>query len=149
MINSQRLKIRYYEYTDIDDIYEILSNEEALKFEPYEPLSYEEVKSEMFWRVFFKEYYAILLGEKVIGSIYYGHNDFSDIELGFIINPKYWRMGYAYEAVSAFLENHQDTVINARVFKENIASINLLYKLGFKMIEEGDILTFQLNRGVL
>lgn len=85
--------------------------------------------------------YVIILQStnEVIGSI----NVFVDNsrvvesrEIGYGISPKYQRNGYAFEAVSAILNLLQkDLLIDmvvAGVLPENIPSIKLLEKLGFK-----------------
>ncbi len=83
------------------------------------------------------EFYAIELKDtgKVIGNIYCGKRDFEDREVGYIINKKYQRSGYAYEALSAVMcECFKEGV--HRIFAEcdprNTGSWKLLEKVGMK-----------------
>lgn len=45
-ITTERLIIRKYEEKDLNDLYEYLSDEEVVRFEPYTALSLEETKKE-------------------------------------------------------------------------------------------------------
>lgn len=143
MIKTKNLLIRKYDFNDCDDLYEILSNKEAVKYELYDTLTYEECKEEVMYRCIYGEYFAVCLEEKVIGSIFYGTIN-NQLELGYIFNPLYWHKGYAYEAVSEFLKFTNDEKIKARCFKENKASSHLLEKLGFVKIIDDEIETYLL-----
>ena len=58
-----------------------------------------------------------------------------DVDVGFAFVPESWSKGYAFESVSATLAYAHDTHRLKRVVAitspENVASINLLVKLGF------------------
>ena len=43
-MKTERLCIRKYEEKDFEDLYEYLSDEEVVRFEPYLPMSREEVR---------------------------------------------------------------------------------------------------------
>ena len=57
-------------------------------------------------------------------------------EIGYILNPEYWRKGYASEAMDAVLKFGFEILnfnkIEADINPENQASINLATKMGFK-----------------
>jgi RimJ/RimL family protein N-acetyltransferase len=58
-----------------------------------------------------------------------------DVDLGFAFVPESWFKGYGFESASAVLAYARDTLHLKRVVaitsQENVASINLLVKLGF------------------
>lgn len=59
-----------------------------------------------------------------------------DVDLGFALLPRFWSKGYAFESASAVLAHARDTLGLKRVLAvtspDNVASINLLEKLGFR-----------------
>ena len=77
------------------------------------------------------------LGEVVV-------HDFknSDFEIGFRILPEFRKKGYVYESVSLLLDYIKNEVkpskVRAKCYNKNIASKNLLIKLGFCLIEKDD-----------
>jgi RimJ/RimL family protein N-acetyltransferase len=58
-----------------------------------------------------------------------------DVDLGFAFVPESWAKGYAFESASAMLQYAHDTHHLKRLVaitsQDNVASINLLVKLGF------------------
>jgi [ribosomal protein S5]-alanine N-acetyltransferase len=59
-----------------------------------------------------------------------------DADVGFAFLPRFWSQGYAFESASAVLAYARDTLGLRRVLAitspDNVASINLLAKLGFR-----------------
>ena len=59
-----------------------------------------------------------------------------DVDVGFALLPRFWSKGYAFEAVSAVLAYGRNTLglkrIVAITSPDNVASINLLSKFGFR-----------------
>lgn len=137
MLETERLILRKYRDSDLQDLYEYLSDAEVLKFEPYKPMSIDEVKENLVWRMSTDEMIAIESKEeqKMIGNIYLGKRDFDTLELGFVLNRKYWGKGYAAESCRALLKLAFDTGIH-RIYAEcdpqNVASWKLLERLGFR-----------------
>lgn len=80
---------------------------------------------------------SIVLDNKVIGEVALLFFD-EGIEIFWIINDKYQRLGYAYEASSAFIDyiksNTSIKMISAHCDTRNIASKNLMEKLGFNYL---------------
>jgi ribosomal-protein-alanine N-acetyltransferase len=73
--------------------------------------------------------------------------------LGYVFGSNYWGKGYAYEACSGLIEylfnEYQLKKLKAEVHFENIASIKLLEKLGFKRlyaINNSDDLYYELEK---
>ena len=48
---SERLILRRYKKEDIQDLFEYLSDKEVVKYEPYKPLSFDEEKENLEWRI--------------------------------------------------------------------------------------------------
>jgi len=83
-IVTDRLIIRRFELNDWADLYEYLSDEEVVKFEPYGVFSEDQVKEETLKRVNHESFYAVCLKEnkKLIGNLYLGEGDFDTFEMG-------------------------------------------------------------------
>lgn len=105
-IVTDRLIIRRFEQNDWMDLYEYLSDEEVVKFEPYDIYSENQAKEEAISRAGSKAFYAVCLREngKLIGNLYLGKGDFDTWELGYVFNRKFQGLGYATEGAGALLE---------------------------------------------
>ena len=136
-IRTARLLLRPFRESDYDDLYEFLSQLENDEFEGYPGITYENGQEHLKCRVGSEEFYAIeLAGEgRVIGNIYCGNRDYGAKEVGYIINMRYRRKGYACEALTAVIENAFREGAH-RVYAEcdprNISSWKLLEKAGLK-----------------
>ena len=104
-MDTLRLLIRRFRPDDWSELYEYLSQEETVKYEPYdvitEPMSKQEAlrrsKSESFWAVCLKS------TGKLIGNIYMSEQAYHTWELGYVFNSKYLGQGYATEAARAMI----------------------------------------------
>lgn len=105
-IVTDRLIIRNFEQNDWQDLYEYLSDEEVVKFEPYDVYSETQAKEEAIRRSNDKSFYAVCLKEnqKLIGNLYLGKGEFDTWELGYVFNRKYQGQGYAIEGSKALLD---------------------------------------------
>ena len=56
---SERLILRRYKKEDIQDLFEYLSDKEVVKYEPYKPLSFDEAKENLKWRISTDEMIAV------------------------------------------------------------------------------------------
>lgn len=132
-----RLILRRYRESDLRDLSEYLSDPETVAFEPYEPMSLEEVRENLKWRISTSEMIAVELKAtgKMIGNVYLGQRDFQSLELGFVFNRAYWGQGLAAEACRAVLDQAFGEGTH-RVFAEcdpqNENSWRLLEALGFR-----------------
>ena len=136
-IRTKRLLLRPFRESDYDDLFEFLSQLSDDEFEGYPGITYENGREHLKYRLGSEEFCAIELTEdkKVIGNIYCGNRDFGAKEIGYIINKRYQRQGYAAEALSAVI---------AQVFREgahrvyaecdprNVPSWKLLEKVGLR-----------------
>ena len=97
----------------------------------------------------------IFLYDVLIGGVGLSVIDDDYCELGYWLGFDYWGLGYATEACRGLLEFAQISTsfncINANVYKENFRSFQVLQKLGFVQIGEGEVfsLSRQQNMGCL
>lgn len=135
-ICTSRLILRKFRESDLNDMYEYLSDPEVVKFEPYLPMSPEECRKELEKRIAAQDMIAIELADsgKLIGNIYFSPRDFESFELGYVMNRRYWHQGFAAEACQAVIKAAFDRGSH-RIFAEcdpmNPASWRLLERLGF------------------
>jgi RimJ/RimL family protein N-acetyltransferase len=137
-IETKRLLIRNFKIDDAGDLYDILGDEETMKYA--EP-AYTFENTERFLKTFCVEKagaVAATLKEtgKVIGYVLF--NDLGDkvYEIGWFFNRRYWGQGYAYEACSAIISNSFETQNAHKIVAETIdaeKSVRLMKKLGMKM----------------
>ena len=133
---TDRLILRRYCKSDLDDLYEYLSDAEVVRHEPYKPMNKDEVKSNLEWRISTEEMIAVELKStgKMIGNVYLGKRDFESIEIGYVFNKIYWGKGYAKESCSALIQYFFNNGIHrffAECDPENSNSWKLLETLGF------------------
>lgn len=137
ILETDRLILRRFSADDLNDLFEYLSDDEVVKFEPYKAKSLEETKNDLKWRIGTDEMIAVELKEthKMIGNIYLGKRDFNSLEIGYVFNRKYWGKGYAKEGCKAMIQHSFQNGIH-RIFAEcdpdNINSWKLLESVGFE-----------------
>ena len=119
-IRTKRLLLRPFRESDYDDLFEFLSQLADDEFEGYPGIIYENGQEHLKYRLGSEEFYAIELTEsgKVIGNIYCGNKDFAAKEVGYIVNKRYQKKGYATEA--------------AECDPRNVPSWKLLEKVGLR-----------------
>ena len=102
---TERLILRRYRKEDIQDLFEYLSDKEVVKYEPYKPLTFDEAKENLEWRIDTDEMIAVELkaSHKMIGNVYMGKRDFEALEIGYVFNRNYWGHGYAAESCKALI----------------------------------------------
>ena len=136
-LETARLILRPFEEKDYDDLYEFLSQRREDVFEAYPGITYENGREHLAYRLGSSDFFAMELKEtgRVIGNIYYGTRDFGSREVGYIVNKRYQRRGYASEALHAVLRHGFETGLH-RAYAEcdprNECSWGLLEKLGFR-----------------
>ena len=93
---TDSLVLRRYQKEDIQDLFEYLSDEEVVKYEPHKPLTFEEAKENLAWRISTDEMIAVELknSHKMIGNVYLGKRDFEALEMGYVFNRNYWGHDY-------------------------------------------------------
>ena len=134
---TERLILRRYKEEDLQDLFEYLSDKEVVKYEPYKPLTHDETKENLKWRIGTEEMIAVELKDshKMIGNVYMGKREFEALEIGYVFNRNYWGHGYAVESCKALIQQAFSNGIH-RIYAEcdpqNKSSWKLLETLGFK-----------------
>ncbi|EZP76902.1 N-acetyltransferase [Parageobacillus genomosp. 1] len=160
ILETERLLLREIVKEDAQGIFDCFSNSDVTRYYGLDPLTSIEQAEELVesFAKNYKEKRGIrwgieIKGKKgIIGTI--GFNAWSPkhkrAEIGYELHPKYWRKGYATEAVSAVIsygfKELDLTRIGAVVFLENKASNELLTKLGFQ--KEGVLRSYMYQNGV-
>ncbi len=136
ILETDRLFLRRFYKEDLRDLYEYLSDEEVVKYEPYKAMNIHETERELDERISTDEMVAVVLkaNAKMIGNVYIGNRSFESLEIGYVFNKKYWGQGYAKESCSALIQKAFSEGIHS-IFAEcdpcNIRSWRLLESLGF------------------
>lgn len=136
ILETERLILRRYTAGDLEDLYEYLSDNEVVRFEPYKAMTMKETKENLNWRVKTDEMLAVELKDnhKMIGNVYLGKRDFNALEIGFVFNRKFWGKGYAREICEAAVEQAFSNGVH-RIYAEcdpdNANSWRLLEAIGF------------------
>lgn len=134
---TARLRLRRYRESDLMDLYEYLSDPKVVEHEPYLPMTLEEVRENLTWRISTDEMIAVeeKATGKMIGNVYLGKREFDALELGYVFNANYWGRGYARESCEALINLAFRNGIH-RIFAEcdpnNPNSWKLLERLGFE-----------------
>ena len=134
---TERLILRRYNKEDLQDLFEYLSDKEVVEYEPYRPLTLDETKENLEWRIGTEEMIAVELKDshKMIGNGYMGKREFEALETGYVFNRNYWGQGYASESCKALIERAFSSGVH-RIYAEcdpcNKSSWKLLERLGFQ-----------------
>ncbi len=141
VLATARLRLRAFWPEDAEALYEYLSDPAIYRFEPGEPLDRSQAAQRAQVLATAPDFWAVeLLAEnKVIGQLYFspvGPPELATWELGYILNPRYQRQGYASEAAAALLRYGFSALgihrVTAYCSPENVASWKLLEKVGFR-----------------
>lgn len=136
MIETNRLILHRFSENDLLDLFEYLSDPEVVKFEPYRPMSMDEVSEELDLRIASEEMVAVELksSSKLIGNVYLGKRENDTLEIGFVFNQDFWNQGYAMESCEVSIQDAFSSGI-AKIYAEcdpdNQSSWKLLERLGF------------------
>lgn len=148
-IETQRLILREYMTDDFDALYEIMSDTETMKHYP-EPFSEERTKDWINWNIDnYKKYgfglWAVTLKStgQFIGDcgLTIQNIDGEQLpEIGYHINKKYWRNGYASEAAKAVrnwtFKNTNYNIIYSYMKYTNVGSYKTAIANGMKKVKE-------------
>lgn len=158
-METKKLILRQPIEEDINDILINLSNINVIKYTGLELFrSLEDAKGELDWyNNIYKNKTGIRwviidkISNKMIGSC--GFKEYNSLdnkaEIGYELREDYWRKGIMTEALETIIKygfiNLKLNRISAEVDCENVASYNLLLKLGF--IKEGILRESEFERG--
>ena len=132
-METERLIIRRFTPGDWRDLYEYLSQESVVRFEPYDVFSEEASRQEAVRRADDYRFWAVCLkaGGKLIGNITMTNQEYDAWELGYVFNADYHGMGYATEAARAMMD---DTFRNKNA-RRIIAMCNPLNEPSWRLLE--------------
>lgn len=136
-IKTERLVLRPMQLSDADDLFTVFSNTDAMRYWstlPYTDLAQmqahitESLEADPATNAEF----AVVYKDRVIGKAGF----WKIPEIGYILHPDHWRKGFGAEILLAliaygFEERGFDCIV-ADVDPQNIASINLLSRMGFE-----------------
>ena len=137
-METKRLLIRRFTPGDWCDLYEYLSQEAVVFYEPYGVFTEEESMREAERRSDDDDFWAVCLIEnnKLIGNIYLSKRERETWELGYVFNADFHGRGYATEAaravVGAAFKNHGARNVIAKCNPLNRPSWRLLERLGMR-----------------
>jgi [ribosomal protein S5]-alanine N-acetyltransferase len=140
LFETLRLCVRNFVNTDIDDLYEYLSDPYIYLYEPGEPIDREKAKLLVLERSSSDAFLAVENKKtgKMIGHLYFEQikpNDLKTFELGYIFNKKYHNQAFGTEAVLGLFRNIYKSDFHriiANCNPENIGSWKLLEKVGMR-----------------
>lgn len=143
-LESERLKFRAIKQSDLEDIYEYSQNPKTshyLLWSPHQDI----YETQRFVDIVISKYksgeyndWAIVLKKdnRMIGTCGFTNIDDENkvVEIGYVLNPEYWGMGYATEAVNTILEfafmKLDANRVEAKFIKGNDASLAVMKKVG-------------------
>ncbi len=152
VFESERLRFRKLKPIDAGKLFEIYSNEEAMRFRKSPPMkSLEDAMNFIRHQTHETDtHYSLRKGielkntEELIGSVLYLYhkNKISEYFIGYSIGEKYWRRGFGRELVGLLIESLRDTEniqhIKAWTKTENIASQKILEFHNFEKFEQDE-----------
>ena len=143
-LKTDRLYIRPFAEDDIEDAYEIYSNDNVCKYlleVEWNPTSKEIEFSKKINNKKLDEdspiNLAVLLNRKVIGDISVWYTGMKQtVEIGFVFNPKFSKKGFAKESVTAVIKELFDKYnvhrIQANLDARNTSSARLCNNIGMR-----------------
>ena len=165
-LETERLRLRQVEKSDVEQLYEMLRDPEVAKFEYFYPVTSKAeslefieryktelaVNEEITWGLILKE------TNQLIGTCCLG--DFNEgarrAEIGYDITQGQWGKGYATEAVQAVMDFGFNQInlnrIEATITPGNHASVKVLKKLNFiqeGILRERDLIKGKLEDGII
>jgi len=132
-METERLLIRRFEPGDWRDMYEYLSSETVVRFEPYGVFTEEACRREAVRRAGDMAFWAVCLknGGKLIGNVTLSKQRLNAWELGYVFNEGYHKKGYATEAAGALV----DDVFTNRGARRVTAMCDPLNESSWKLLE--------------
>ena len=161
-VETERLLLRPFRRSDLEDLYEYLSQKEQQRLAGNTPVeSLEDAREVLEWFLnpaIYLGYFAIVLRKenKVIGNFTVGEYPFLDqdellrklrgVSLSYVLNENYWRRGLMTELLRSvypvLFEKGKLDYIQSGYFDFNAASAALQRKIGMRLWTEGE---FELN----
>lgn len=148
-LRTDRLLLRLFEESDLEDLCKLLSNPEVMVYlEP--PFDKEKTKDFLYNYCLGYEpmLFALEYENKFIGYVIYHEFEDDSMEIGWVMMPEYWGKGFANELTEKLIEitrkDNKKSVIECD--PNQVASIKVAKKFGFKLIEQDEeLLTYELE----
>ena len=128
-MNTERLEIKK---TSINDVDLLLKMDKQVDTQKYLGGIKDKSRKERIEFLKKKDSFTVFLDHTPIGFIELS----SDGELSYIFDSDYWNQGYCTEVCHEIIQNSDFDKIYAETVVDNISSIRVLEKLGFKRIKE-------------
>ncbi len=153
LFTTERLAVRKFRPEDSSDLADILADPEVTCFEPYQTFTREACVQEAVNFSESNEFFAVVLGDKVIGKIYFSRKGAGTYELGYTFNASYQGMGYACESITGFMgyafEIPGVRRIIAEIDTRNTRSYKLAERLGMRReAEHRELFPSKENSGI-
>lgn len=141
VMETERLLIRRFTAEDWQDLYDYLSKEEVVKYEPYDVFDVAGSKAEALRRSSDGAFWAVCLKStgKVIGNLYFQQSEpqaFGTWEFGYVFHSDFQGSGYATEACKQLLTYGFEHLKMRRVIAccdpDNTRSWKLLERLNLR-----------------
>lgn len=146
ILETDRLYLRAIKQCDVDDIFEYSSDPKTSKYllwDVHKSVRYTQEIVDLIlakyrsgeyndWAIIYKE------NQKMIGTCGFTNIDAenSNVEIGYVLNPKYWNLGIATEVVQRVVEfafeNMKVNRVEAKFLFGNDASLAVMEKIGMK-----------------
>lgn len=142
IFESERCYTRRFTESDLDDFVTYRNNSEWMKYQYFKGLSREEYKENLLKHQLVESWAQLAIIRKadqtLLGDVYIKKED-DTFWIGYTVSPSFKRQAYAYEILQAmiqWIQQQGDYKIMAGAAPENIASVQLLKKLGFAQVYE-------------
>lgn len=146
VIEASRVRLRHIENADINSLYDIFSDSEALRCwgsppfaERADAVNYlADINANFEKKTLFQWGISLKPDDKIIGTTTLFHLDEKNrrAEIGYALNREFWGKGYVTEALNSVFRFAFDELnlhrIEADVDPRNNASIKILEKFGFQ-----------------
>lgn len=154
-MKTERLLLRPLDISDLDTVHEYASDVENTRFMYFLP-NYTREETAAFLNMVTAEWrkdapdtyeFAVVYDDRQIGAVSVALNEArTEGEMGWIINKRYWKMGFAYEAACAVRDFALNQLRIPRIIAQcdarNADSYRLMEKLGFVREDENGIRTY-------
>lgn len=137
---TERCRVRPFEENDIEAFLSYRNNLNWMQYQGFKGKKYLEYKAALLQKPKFKEGVQLAVVDKQTGELIgdlYLKLERNTGWIGYTIAPQFARQGFAFEVVTQLLLELRQaglTQVKAGVEEQNIASIQLLKKLGFEQI---------------
>lgn len=146
VIEASRVRLRHLEETDIDALYEIFSDAQAMRYWSSPPFQKRAEAEKLLADIhdlfrrkqLFQWGIALKAGDRIIGTttLFQLDEQSGRAEIGYILDRRQWKNGFIGEALTALFDFAFETMnlrrLEADVDPRNAASLRTLERLGFE-----------------